>query len=147
MRSFRVLLPYTYGRIKEHSGDNGVHQVIVAHGHEIDSSHKSHNASDKMYNNATFFAHVQVHISVTKWCIVGYEAVALWDLSGRSIRYAEAGHPFALCCVVRQRWCAFDLYIDSMGLTYWDLNKIATILQTTFSNIFSWLKMYIFIQI
>ena len=40
----------------------------------IDPSHKSHNASDKypmMYHYVTEMC-THVHISVTKWCIVGY---------------------------------------------------------------------------
>ena len=56
-------------RIKEHLGDNGVHQVIVAHGHELDSSHKYHNASDKMPHNATFCAHVIGFNHGLPWCV------------------------------------------------------------------------------
>ena len=48
----------------------------------IDPSHKSHNASDKyptMHHIVTEMC-THVHISVTKWCIVGYGTVELWDL-------------------------------------------------------------------
>ena len=48
----------------------------------IDPSHKSHNASDK-YPTMHYFATelcTHVHISVTKWCIMGYGTFALWDL-------------------------------------------------------------------
>ena len=40
--------------------------------------------------NAPFYdinVHIYVHISVTKWCILGYETVALWNLCNRSITY------------------------------------------------------------
>ena len=36
--------------------------------------------------------HTSVHISVTKWCIVGYETGALWNLSDRCI----------VCCCLLQ---------------------------------------------
>ena len=54
----------------------------------INPSHKSHNASDiypTMHHFVTEMC-THVHISVTKWCIVGYETDALWDLCNRSIR-------------------------------------------------------------
>ena len=48
--------------------------------------HKSHNALDKyptMHYLVTEMC-THVHISVTKWCIVGYATVALWHLRKRS---------------------------------------------------------------
>ena len=51
-------------------------------GGRIDPSHKSHNALGKyptMHHFVTEMCTI-VHISVTKWCIVGYGTVALWDL-------------------------------------------------------------------
>ena len=53
---------------------------------EIDPSRKSHNASDKYptNDNATF-CNRNVHISVTKCCIVGYGTSALQDLSNKHI--------------------------------------------------------------
>ena len=55
-----------------------------------DPSHKSQNASDKypIMNHFVTEMCTHVHISVTKWCIVGYGTGALWDLCNRSI-----GHP------------------------------------------------------
>ena len=53
----------------------------------IDHSHKSHNASvlyPTMHHFVTEMC-TYVHISVTKWCIVGYLSDALWDLWDRSI--------------------------------------------------------------
>ena len=52
----------------------------------IDQSHKSHNACSirQIYHNASF-CNRNVHISVTKWCIVGCDTGALWDLCNKSI--------------------------------------------------------------
>ena len=53
----------------------------------IDPSHKFHNASDK-YPKMHHFVTVMwthVHISVTKWCIMGYGTDALWGLWDWSI--------------------------------------------------------------
>ena len=54
---------------------------------EIDPSHKSHNESGKYSTMHHFVTEMctHVHISVTKWCIVGYGVGALWDLYKRSI--------------------------------------------------------------
>ena len=52
----------------------------------IDQSHKSHNACSirQIYHNASF-CNRNVHNSVTKWCIVGFDTGALWDLCNKSI--------------------------------------------------------------
>ena len=53
----------------------------------IDQSHKSHNAPvpyPTMHHFVTEMC-TRVHISVTKWCIVGYLPDALWDLWDWSI--------------------------------------------------------------
>ena len=53
----------------------------------IDPFHKSHNASyiyPTMHHFVTEMC-THVHISVTKWCIVGYRTGALWDLRDGSI--------------------------------------------------------------
>ena len=53
----------------------------------IDPSNKSYNALDKyatMYHFVTEMC-TYVHISVTKWYIMGYGTGALWDLFNRSI--------------------------------------------------------------
>ena len=53
----------------------------------IDPSHKSHSAPvlcSTMYHFVTEMC-THVHISVTKWCIVGYGNGVLWDLCKRSI--------------------------------------------------------------
>ena len=55
----------------------------------IDPDHKSHNVSDRyptMHHLVTEMC-TYVHISVTKWCIVGYGTGALWNLCDRSIRH------------------------------------------------------------
>ena len=53
----------------------------------LDPSHKSHNASEKYPTMHLFVTEMctRVHISVTKWCIVGYGTGALWDLRDGSI--------------------------------------------------------------
>ena len=54
----------------------------------IEPSHKSHNSSDKYPTMHCFVTEmgVYVHISVTKWCIVGYGTSVLWDMWDRSNR-------------------------------------------------------------
>ena len=50
-------------------------------------SRKSHNALDK-YPTIHYFVTemcTHVHISVTKWCIVGYGTDAFWHLCDKSI--------------------------------------------------------------
>ena len=37
-----------------------------------------------------------------------------------------------------------DAYMRQQGLTHWDRDKMAIIFQTTFSNAFSWMKMFEF---
>ena len=53
----------------------------------IDQSHKSHNASEKYTTMHHFVTEMctYVHISVTKWCIVGCDTGALWNLCNRYI--------------------------------------------------------------
>ena len=53
----------------------------------LDPSHKSHNAPYKYPTMHHFVTEMctQVHISVTKRCIVGYGTGVLWDLCNRSI--------------------------------------------------------------
>ena len=49
----------------------------------INPSHKTHEFWGQVSQNAPFFVTemcTYVHISVTKWCIVGYGTGALWDL-------------------------------------------------------------------
>ena len=62
-----------------------VHQTIILTGVlpiasliTIHQSHNSHNAP--VWNR-------NVHISVLKWCIVGYETSVLWDLRDWSINW------------------------------------------------------------
>ena len=54
--------------------------------HVIDPYRKSRNALDRCPTMHHFLTEMctQVHISVTKWCIVGYETGALWDFCNRS---------------------------------------------------------------
>ena len=53
----------------------------------LDPSHKSNHASDKYPTLHHFVTEMctSVHISVTKWCIVGYGTGVLWDLCNRTI--------------------------------------------------------------
>ena len=60
---------------------------IALRGHAIDPSRVSHNALGKyptMHNFATEMC-THVHISFTKWCILGYGTSALWNLCNVSI--------------------------------------------------------------
>ena len=61
-------------------------------------------------HNALFCnIHFQKHISVTKWCIMGYETGASWDLYNRSIPILERRHPHDI---------DYLRYIDSS--LFWD---------------------------
>ena len=57
------------------------------------------------------FCSRNMHISVTKWCIVGYGNGALWDLCNRSLprqgSYKRAGHTYILIGTP-----AFNIYTD-----------------------------------
>ena len=57
------------------------------HGYVIDPSHKSHNTPVPYHIMQHLVTEMctYVHISVTKWCIVGYLSDALWDLWDGSI--------------------------------------------------------------
>ena len=59
-----------------------------------DLLHKSHNALDKYPTMHHFVTDMctYVHISVTKWCIVGYLSNALWDLWDWSNMHIWACH-------------------------------------------------------
>ena len=67
----------------------------------IDSSHKSHNASDKYPTMHHFITEMCTHL-VTKWCIVGFGTGALWDLWGGSIpckqSHSDARITFVAMC-------------------------------------------------
>ena len=68
--------------------------------------------------------------------------------------YTFTSHKFFIICIVWEE-CSILLIIGqinngirallfSLLLTHWGLNKLAAIFQTTFSNAFSWMKMYEF---
>ena len=61
--------------------------MLVGFVYLIDPSHKSHSASDKYPTMHHFVKQMctHLHISVTKWCIVGYGTDALWDIWDWSI--------------------------------------------------------------
>ena len=61
--------------------NNKTNVVAVAPSQCCVPFHKSHNASDKYPTMHHFVTEMCtcVHISVTKWCIVGYGTGALWD--------------------------------------------------------------------
>ena len=69
----------------------------------IDQSHKSHNASVPYPTMQHFVTEMCtcVHISVTKWCIVGYLSDALWDLWDVSIGPHYIHFPASLVSRVR----------------------------------------------
>ena len=50
----------------------------------------------QIFHNAPLFNRI-VHISVTKWCIVGYGTGALWDLWGWSISLSDPLFTFKKC--------------------------------------------------
>ena len=63
----------------------------------IDPSHKSNNVLDKYPTMHQYVTEMYtcVHISVTKWCILGYGTDVLWDLCNRSISSCDCSeHAF-----------------------------------------------------
>ena len=123
----------------------------------IDPSHKSHNASDEypmMHHFVTEMC-IHMHISATKWCIVGYGTDALWDLWYGSIEHLEPGCLYipaalALWNSSKRSWKwtwgvhfsmltqrgLFEAYgvvvLGQYWLTHWGRDKMAVISQTTF---------------
>ena len=79
----------------------------------IDPSHKSHYTSAKyttMHHFETEICTV-VHISVTKWYIVGYETGGLWDLCNRSRSTSEAH--FSMYMHWSVKWVIIDQWSES----------------------------------
>ena len=80
----------------------------------IDRLHKSHNAPFPYPTRHHFITEMCtcVHISVTKWCIVGYLPDALWDLWDGSIKlyylFIWCGQP-----VVTQKCVPYSNFIES----------------------------------
>ena len=65
---------------------------------QIDPLHKSHNTPvqyPKIHHFVTEMC-TCVHISVTKWCIVGYLSNALWDLWNGGLNVLMAGTPYQI---------------------------------------------------
>ena len=81
----------------------------------IDQSHKSHNACSirQIYHNASF-CNRNVHISVTKWCIVGCDTGALWDLCNKSIAIHSQ------CSATARDHSGYGL----IGLNQWDWETV-----------------------
>ena len=81
----------------------------------LDPSHKSHNASGKYPTH--------VHISVTKWCIVGYGSDALWDLGNRSIVPVLSSEVDMFSCLHLVQYTAvYGHYLEtSAGQQKWGL--------------------------
>ena len=81
----------------------------------IDLLHKSHNAPVTFHNAP--FCNRNVHISVTKWCIVGYLCNALWNLWDGSIWSTLPGIRIP-CVTIRRSW---DCLVFIMGWEslYW----------------------------
>ena len=73
----------------------------------IDPSNKSHNVLGKYPTMHHFVTEMctRVHISVTKWCIVGSGTGALWDLCNRSIPWL-----ISLAPCVASTWTTMVLY-------------------------------------
>ena len=57
----------------------------------------------QMSHNAPF-CNRNVHISVTKWCIVGYGTGALWDLCDRSIHPISGPQGQYMGCLLWESW-------------------------------------------
>ena len=94
----------------------------------IDPSHKSQDASDSTVHHFLPEMCTHVHISGTKWCIVGYETDTLWDLSTEpsGARCTEVGTGLAwamnwiLLKAINEGWAAIG-GLDSLL----DLNVIS----------------------
>ena len=70
----------------------------------IDRSHKSHNVCGEYPTMHHFVTEMctQVHISVAKWCIVGYGTGALWDLCNRSVEILESCTKPSICGILEK---------------------------------------------
>ena len=108
------------------------------------SGQKSHNAPNKnppMHHFVTKMC-THVHISLTKWCILGCRTGAFWDLWD----WSKFGAKWATSHYLRQKWPCSLLHIPSgiILLTHLPSNKMAAISQTTLSNAFLWMKSFLF---
>ena len=87
---------------------------------QIDPTHKPHSAPVSYPTMHHFVTEMctHVHISVTKWCIVGYGTGVLWDLCYRSVTWTFV--TMVLCGIVCE--------IRSL-LTHWLLGNFNSILE------------------
>ena len=83
----------------------------------INPYHKSLSASDKYPTIHHFVTEMctDVHISVTKWCIVEYGTGILWDLCDRSISSVPSSPQFFF----RNIKTLFTYWISCSYLTHW----------------------------
>ena len=86
----------------------------------INPSHKYPKATGKYPTMHHFVTEMCtcVHISVTKWCIVGYETGALWDLHNRSISNVKTQNA--------ELWLWHSLWnctqVNATELHWWEVN-------------------------
>ena len=89
-------------------------------------SHKSHNALDKYSTMHHFVAEMctHVHISVTKWRVVGYGTGALWDCVFGLTDATSFDTQISKCAIT-------GFMVSSLGIT---IKHIGPLLQTWISN-------------
>ena len=107
--------------------------------HTLDLLHKSHNAPVSYHKMHHFVTEncTHVHISVTKWHIVGYLPDALWDLWDASVENKKKQTMVGKDVDTRWNQRSRERKCQR-ALTQWGRDKMAPILQTTFSNAFPW---------
>ena len=78
------------------------------------------------------FHNRNVHLSVTKWCIVEYRAGVLWDLCNRSILYTNHYFFLQTSLVTRdyeRAWQAFHFNVKSILMTLWGHNAVGQVME------------------
>ena len=105
----------------------------------IDQSHKSHNACSirQIYHNASF-CNRNVHNSVTKWCIVGCDTGALWDLCNKSIAIHSQCSTTGYGLIGLNQWDFRDSNCVILSSTGWAYTQNAHHNHSTYMDLVKW---------
>ena len=83
-----------------------------------------------------------------QWCINAWIWMNMKCFSFKKLHWKMASAKCLHFCwcfsVLCYQYCCFIKFLDLANLTHWGWDKMAAISQATFSNIFSWMKMFEF---
>ena len=112
-------------------------------------AHKSHIASDKYPTMHHFVTEMctHVHISVTKWCIVGYGTGALWDLCSQPIDTLQLSHKGEIMSFACELKVWSRLYFHCCCAKYNIMLYLTNCLHPSVSDLKHWPKYYGFYKL